>query len=96
MITAVTLGGLLITTAARADDGCGVKLSQCDFALSAAEAEITARKHQYDVLHEYVSKVEAQRDKAYERAGGESVGLPWYVWTLVGATAATVFIRGIK
>jgi hypothetical protein len=70
-------------------------LQRCDFALKAALAEIEARKATDQLKDEYIQKLTAQRDKAYE-AAEPGHGLPWFVWATVGVAAGVILTRGIR
>lgn len=76
--------------------GCEETLKACDEAITAQTAQITNLKELVVKQDEMISKIIEQRNKAYEQANQYGPGIPWYVWTLVGASSAVILVRGIK
>lgn len=74
---------------------CADTLERCDLALKAALAEIEARKQTDRLKDEYIEKLTAQRDKAYQ-AAEPGWGLPFWAWLVVGAAGGVVLTRGIR
>jgi hypothetical protein len=75
---------------------CESKLAICDKLQSVSSQQIESLKVVVKRQDEYITVIEDQRNKAYDKLSSTGSNLPFYIWVLFGAAGGVVLTRGLR
>lgn len=78
-------------------DGCPKAVELCAHALDLRNEEIKAMQKLLEIETKQGEILKKQRDSAVEALGDRSdMGIPWWVWGVVGVAGGVILTRGLR